>query len=305
MKITWPDGVLQIPSVGPARQIPQDLPDWNATLWVTEDGQPWRRQMNSATREVTWKPVAPTLRVDSDQFGITNPSFVPELSMIALAWRHRKQNRGPARAQLIDPSGDVHADNVQWKDEDDAPESGDFSGETWRDLEWGSGVQTAPRGYRISSRGRLYSPYSRQLTRGHYYKGHRYAGLNNGLLVNLTIASGLAPDTISLPAYLERAYNAFARGKSPSQHARQRGILDDTAMGYYIKIAPYVPDAHVIAQRYVHPPLWNAVASLPKVIRNGPLSEVRVHVVETLGRELDVRDMKELMLARVCLVGAT
>ena len=304
MKITWPDGVLQIPSVGPARQIPQDLPDWNATLWVTEDGQPWRRQRNSATREVTWKPVAPTLRVDSDQFGITNPSFVPELSMIALAWRHRKPNRGPARAQLIDPSGVVHADNVQWKDEDDAPESGDFSSETWSDLEWVSGAQMAPQGYRISSRGRLYSPYSHQLTRGHYYKGHRYAGLNNGLLVNLTVASGLAPDTIPLPKYLERAYNAFARGTSPSQHAHQRGILDDTAMGYYIKVAPYVPVAHEIARRFVPPQLWNTISALPKVILSGPLSEVREHVVESLGRELDMREMKELMLARVCLVGA-
>ena len=233
MKITWPDGLEAIPSyigIGLARQVPTDLPHFATTTWVTEDGLPFKRHGNPVTGEVTWKHMRLTMHEDTGQFGITTPGFHSEVNLLAIAWRHRAPN-GRGRAFLVDPSGGLDADNVRWKEEED-PEVEESADETWSDLEWETGVQP---GYRINNRGRLYSNFSHQTTRGFFYKGHRYAGIQGGILVNLTVASGNAPDIPQLPNYLIHALNAFAQGVSPAVHARSRGILEATAWGYYQK----------------------------------------------------------------------
>ena len=292
MKITWPDGLEAIPSyigIGLARQVPTDLPHFATTTWVTEDGLPFKRHRNPVTGEVTWKHMRLTMHEDTGQFGITTPGFHSEVNLLAIAWRHRAPN-GRGRAFLVDPSGGLDADNVRWKEEED-PEVEESADETWSDLEWEHGVQP---GYKISNRGRLYSTYSHLTTRGFFYKGHRYAGIMGGMLVNLTVASGNAPDLPSLPDHLIYALNAFAQGISPAVHARTRGIREATAWGYYHKVASYVDgDA---ARAFVDANVWEAVARLPPAVLFGPLSEVRVAVEAALGRQVDTN---ELVLTRL------
>jgi hypothetical protein len=294
MKITWTDGLKRIPNVGPARQVPVDLPHWSSSIWITEDGQPWRRQINPATMEVTWKPIMATMRLDTGQFGVTTPGFRSILNMVALAWRHRK---GKGKPYLLDPNEGVHSDNVRWKDEDDDPETGTFTNERWDDLEI-QGVVAAPKGYRISNRGRLYSPYTRQVTRGFYHNGHRYAGLRNGLLVDLTVASGQIPDIIALPDYLANALNAFEDGIPPWEHAYSNGIKEATVWGYYIKVAPYI-DQPSVARQFIDEEVWEALLALPEDILMGPLKAVRESVEYALEREVETN---ELVLARGCLI---
>ena len=139
----------------------------------------------------------------------------------------------------IYPAKGVHANNVVWKQEDEDPEGEETERseiELWSDLEWTNGIVRAPRGYKISNRGRLFSPYSKRTTHGFYYKGHRYAGVRGGLLVDLTAASiGQTWFPLNLPQHLEEAYNALSQGVSPLQHAADRGIKEGTTWGYYHK----------------------------------------------------------------------
>ena len=65
MKISWQDGLHMIPGIGRARQILSAFEHWSTTIWITEDGQPYRRLQNAATGSVAWKSISPTLRQDN------------------------------------------------------------------------------------------------------------------------------------------------------------------------------------------------------------------------------------------------
>ncbi|MDC0525422.1 hypothetical protein OAO87_00390 [bacterium] len=293
MKITWPDGTEIIPSAGLARQFPQEMPHWSSSIWVTEDAQPYRRQLNSATGDVTWKPITLTLRTTSNgkqEFGIPTPGFLNELNLLATAWRHKKPG-STARALLIDPNQGLHASNVRWKDEEDDPEVGYFENEQWRRLD--NGIQ----GYLISTHGRLYSQQSNQVTRGFYHKGGFWAGVkrNDGTAMLVKLTGGAA----SLPPALERARDAFAEGIPPWHYADANGIKEATAWGYYVKAALHVPDKREVAEDFVDPDVWSAVRDLPDEIRLGPLTDVRAQVEETVGHAVD---RNELILSRLCLL---
>ena len=303
MKIDWPDGVERIPSVGFARQLPQDLPHWSSTVWITEDGQPWRRHLNNATHIVEWKEISPTLRNDTGQLGVLTPAFRSEVNMVAIAWRHRHPD-GKGRAHLIDNSNGIHADNVMWKEEED--ENSELYGsrvsvedETWKNLvlEKTGGFIGAGM-YLISNRGRLFSKMTRKTTFGFCYKGNRYAGIKGGVLVDLTIASGNSPNEVSLPCHLSIALSAFQRGISPFEHGHGRGIKEGTVFGYYNKIVQYAKDPS-IASTFIEEDIWDAVSHLPDDILLGPFQTVRDNVEDSIGKKADTN---HLMLSRLCRI---
>lgn len=163
----------------------------------------------------------------------------------------------------VSSEGGVAASTLRWaveEEPDDEPER--LQGETWRPLKWRVGAMPAPRGYSISSHGRLRDPRGR-VTRGALAFDRRWAAVAGAGLVDLHTAAGL-DDGIALPLSIRQARGALLAGASPADLARHANIKEGTAWSYVCQAAPHVDAATLRArtQRFVPPMLWRALVTL-------------------------------------------
>ena len=220
---------------------------------------------------------------------------------IARAWLHRAPgSRAPVA--VLDPR-QPDADHLAWREPEPDPEAagGAREDETWSALRWSCGLATCDDRYLLSSEGRLWSPHTRQATRGFAAYGARWAAVRGAGLVNLTFAAGLARATVSIPPRVFYAYQSLVGGVPVAVHARRRGLPSlKTAWDYYCLAAPLVPELRVHGKAHVHPDLWRVLASMRGDARlGGRLRLLHPPVVRRLGRDVP---MQELRFARACFV---
>ena len=219
---------------------------------------------------------------------------------IATAWLRRAPG-SKARVKILDPIQPIHVSNLEWGEpETDPEESGSLDGETWSHLDWDIGLVTCDDRYLISSRGRLYSPHSKSITRGFAAYGTRWAACKGAGLVNLYAASGLIRDDIVLPDRVYAAYESLVRGIPVNQHAEKQGIRIKQAWTYFQQAAQHVSDPDRLGKSLVDSDVWSALETLrDDPVLGGKLKPLHEHVVQLLGRDIS---FDQLRFARVCLV---
>ena len=149
MEEAWPHGVESTPDGEIAREFVQRIPVWSSAIFVSEHGTTYRRYMSSQGFTSTWELI-PLVQDENGRFGYALPGFVSIETAIATAW-HPRAPGSRRHAVVLDPSVEVHASNVAWRDPEVVLESDD-EGETWQPLRWRIGmVSCEGLGFEISS----------------------------------------------------------------------------------------------------------------------------------------------------------
>ena len=201
---------------------------------------------------------------------------------------------------MIDPSAELHASNVAWREPEVVLEGDDEGdGETWSPLRWRIGVVACDGlGFEISIRGRL--RHGEHVTRGFAAHGMRWAATSVGP-VNLLAAAQLQRYAVRLPPRVAAAYRSFVAGVPPDEHA---ALVDATsekqAWAHFQLAAPYVPRRRRLAAAWIDDDVWEALEDLrgdPAL--EGRLTELKEHVDGVVGRDIP---FEHLRLARLCLL---
>ena len=284
----WPSGIEQNED-GPVREIPQRHV-WASSIWITADGIMRRKWWNPVEKRWHWdaQPLPPTY----DGYlrrGYHAPQFMTVERCICLAWRLRAPESTwkideVIRVRLIQDDmmsmssdGGVNASTLRWavEEEPDEDDIRNVKGETWRPLRWRVGAVAVPKGYSISSQGRLRDPRGR-VTRGSLAFDRRWAAVVGAGLVDLSAAAGL-DDGIALPLSIRQARGALLAGATPADLARHTGVTVGTAWSYFAQAATHV-DAQTLralVPPLVPPMLWRALLTLRGDGRiGGALSEL-------------------------------
>ena len=298
MDASWPFGIERAPNGERAREFVQRLPVWSNGIFITEFGSCYRRYMKR-DHSCTWKLVE--LATDSEsgrRLGYHfHGGFVSVETAIATAW-HPRAPDARGRAVVLDPSREVHVDNVAWRDPEVVTlDDDDEEEETWEPLRWTIGPLSCDGlGLEISSRGRL--RYGDRVTRGFAFHGTRWAACSVGL-INLLAAAALQRYRVRLPPRVVAAYHSFSRGIPPDAHAELVDGTIRTAWCNYQLAAPYVARRKTLVRDWVDPALWAALESLVgDALLEASLSELHAYVSEALGAPVCY---DELRLARICL----
>ena len=301
--IRWRDGLERTPSGDLARELVMPRA-CSSAVWVTRDGTAYRRYYNSQTCAWTWGEALEVAldRETQDRVGYNLPTGWRSLELcIATAWLHRAEG-STRRVRILTssrPSNDVS--NLAWAER---PQEGsvDLEGEeeTWSALHWSIGIIPCDARYSISSRGRLLSPHTGEVTRGFAARGTRWAAVQGAGLVDLNAASGFVRAEGEIPPRTYEAYKALVQGITPAEHARRHGLRTKTAWDYFNVAAPLVPKVHLYGRPLVPEELWEVLESIRGTsVLGGPLKQLMGEVVAHLGHEVTY---EELRLARTCLI---
>ena len=294
MEDSWPFGVAVAPDGERAREFVQRMPVWSSAIFLTEHGTAYRRYMSSRGF-TSWELLPLTEEPESGRFGYHLPGFVAIETALATAF-HPRAPGSRRRAYVLDPSAELHASNVAWRD----PEVvvlDDDDDETWQPLRWRIGIASCDGlGFDISSRGRL--RHGRAVTRGFAAHGTRWAATPVGL-VDLLAAAQLQRHVVRLAPRLAAAYRSFSAGIPPEAHADLVG-LSHAAWSYYATVAPYVARRRRLAREWVDEDVWQALEDLRgDPFLEGRLAELKAHVDAVVGRDVP---FEHLRLARLCLL---
>jgi hypothetical protein len=270
---SWREGVERGPD-GLAREIPVKHV-WTSGLFITRKGVARRRWYNVATKSWHWDPDRLPLTQDEGfNVGYHAPQFVTVERAICMAWRLRAHESTASigewiRVQLVesfcdnDPGDEeTTAETLRWQVEEDPEEDDPIEGETWSRLKAVIGAVVVPRGYWISSVGRLRNPKG-DVTRGSLAFDRRWAAVKGCGMLDLWTAAGLA-DPIQLSLRVRQARGAILAGATAEQLAEAAGVEVGTAWSYMTQAAPNV-DATALRERaeaLVHPAIWRAVRTL-------------------------------------------
>jgi hypothetical protein len=269
----WEEGLERGPD-GLAREIPVKHV-WASGLFITRKGIARRRWYNVATKSWHWD--ADRLPLAEDEFGNVGYHalhFMTVERAICMAWRLRAQESTTSigewiRVQLVekicdnDPGDEeTTAETLRWQVEEDPEEDGAIEGETWSRLKAAIGAVVVPKGYWISSVGRLRNPKG-EMTRGSFALDRRWAAIKNCGMLDLWTAAGLA-DPIQLSLRVRQARGALLAGATAEQLAEAAGVEVGTAWSYMTQAAPHVDAAALreLAEALVHPAIWRAVSVL-------------------------------------------
>ena len=296
--IAWRDGIEESPG-GPAREVVQ-RDTWSSSVWITPDGEAFRRYYNAAASTFTWEEMAYSLDEYSQaRLGLHLASgWTSVESLIATAWLHRKAG-SRAYVKVLDPSNPT-LPNLQWGEPEVHPEAGNYEGETWAPLRWECGRIPCDARYRISSHGRLMNPTG-EVTRGFAALGTRWAAVKGSGLVDLLQASGLMRAETRLPERVYKAYCSLSSSLPVEEHATRHKLTWKTAWQYYALAAPHVHDRALYAKPLVTDDLWACLATTLRgdPILGGRLNELHPVVTQLLGRDVT---MEELRFARTCVL---
>lgn len=295
--IDWPDGVEESPA-GQAREVVQRQV-WSSSVWITRDGAASRRFYNAVTGAWRWEDMALQLNAAGERVGYhLAAGWTSVEQCIATAWLHRRLGSA-ARVRVVDPST-PDADHIAWGEGESDPEAGDFDGEVWLPLRWSCGRAPCDSRYKISSHGRLWSPYTGRATRGFAAHGARWAAARGAGLVNLHAAAGLAKAEVKVPPRVFHAYQAIISGVSPQEHAERHRLTCTKLAWDYMNVAlPLVPDS-LYGRELVDHDLWRALESLRGDARlGGRLLKLHPVVARLTGRDVS---MEELRFARTCVL---
>ena len=295
--IAWRDGIEESPG-GRAREIVQRNV-WSSSVWITPEGEAFRRFFNAVTRQFTWEEMPVALDHDTQsRLGLPLPSgWMSVETAIATAWLHRAPG-SRAYVKVLDPS-DPTLPNLRWGEGERDPEAGEIEGETWAPLRWHCGQITCDVRYHISSHGRLRSPKG-EVTRGFAALGTRWAACRGSGLVNLLQAAGLMRAEVIIPERVYLAYNSLSSSLPVEEHAKRHKLSLRTAWQYYHLAAPHVHDLRLYAKPLVPPDLWRALASLRgDPVLGGRLTDLHPVVTRLMRRDVS---MDELRFARMCMV---
>lgn len=322
--VAWPDGLMRGPD-GPCRQIPQPF-TWGSVVCITRDGTARRRHYNAAAR--TWSfdpdPLPMAFDANGDRMGFhvagrnLASHWVSMERAVLLAWAHRSPD-GPWT--VVQRGGDIELVGAPrgsaplpfaWAEGELVDESPPraLEGETWKPLRWTCGLCPVPKGYEISSHGRLRNKRG-QITRGLWYNGDRWAGVRDGALVNLTVAAGLRRNDVEFTPALWTAVEALGHGEDAFDLARLAEVQVSTAWNRLCRVAPFFPaeDLKRRVARLVSPDLWELLTRMveeKRAVVGGPLSELMPVVQKALKRSGAFRrsewQFEELRLGRLAAV---
>jgi len=237
-QVRWADGIERCPSGKSVREVPSKHP-FTSSIWVSKDGEIWRRFYNVLSGEWNWSEEGPLEYAEdaNGRVGINLASqFRPIQTVIALGWLHRAPHT-QARAELMEDSEGVHFDNIQWAEAENNVETGSIADEKFKPLKnWKCGIVPCPEGYMISSHGRLKSPNG-DITSGFWIDGAcgptRVAAAKDCGLIDLFVAAKLIPSAVHVTACIKTAADYMMNGKTPKQHARDECVKPDTSYSYY------------------------------------------------------------------------
>ena len=269
----WREGLERGPD-GLAREIPVKHV-WTSGIFMTRKGIARRRWYNVATKTWHWDPNRLPLAEDENgNIGYHASHFVTLERAICMAWRLRAPESTASigewiRVQLVDKvcdntSGEEEttAETLRWRVEEDPEEDGPIEGETWSRLKAAVGAVVVPKGYWISTMGRLRNPKG-EVTRGSLAFDRRWVAIKGCGMLDLWSAAGLA-DPIQLSLRVRQARGAILAGATAEQLAQAVGVEVGTAWSYMTQAAPHV-DATALRERaeaLVHPAIWRAVKAL-------------------------------------------
>ena len=288
--IAWEDGLERSPD-GVCRQLPQTRV-WSSTVWVTKAGVARRRYYNAGTWAWNSEPY-PLVVSEEGHVGIVVGSYLSLERAIALAWRRRHPDSN-SNVHMT-PGRPYHAKYIRW-DVEEEPEDDDIPGETWQPLDHCCGIVRCDRRYLISSHGRLKSPHTGAVTRGHVFHGQRWAACKGAGLVPLDTRRTV----VYLPPYLAQARQALITGHTP---ADLRGIAESTAWSYMCRAAETISSADLqrLVPRLVSKGLWRVLQQRKEL--GGPLKPLMDIVVEKLpGFARTTEPMSQLRLARLAIL---
>lgn len=323
--VAWPDGLVRGPD-GPCRQIPQPF-TWSSVVFITRDGTARRRHFNPATKTWTFDPRPLPMAFDAlgDRMGYHVAGrnlcshWVSMERAVLMAWAHRSPD-GP---WTVEEGRDDDIELVgapkrpaplpfawavgEWVDDGSARM---IHGETWKALRWSCGLSSVPKGYEISSHGRLRNKRG-QVTRGLWYNGDRFAGVRGGALVNLTVAAGLRRNDVSFTPALWTAVEALAQGEDAFDLARLAEVQVSTAWNRFCRVAPFLPPDTLKSRvgRLVSSDLWELLTRMgaeQRAVVGGPLTDLMPVVQRALKRSGPFRSSEwqweELRLGRLAAV---
>ena len=111
----WPFGIEHAPSGERCREYVQRLPVWSSGIFISEHGGAYRRYL-TRQMEASWEAI-PLAEDESGRFGYHLPGFVSVEHAIATAW-HERAPGSRCHAYVLDPSVEVHASNIAWREPD-------------------------------------------------------------------------------------------------------------------------------------------------------------------------------------------
>ncbi len=264
-QISWVDGMERSPNGSRLREIPQKHV-WASSLWISRDGEIWRRYYNFTRKRWHWDRDGPMEHIldDESRLGIHLEWFVTIEMLIAMAWVKRSPSSA-ARVTLREGKP-VHARYIDWAEGEEDEEEGEIKGEKWRPLKGRIGcVSLDGCGYEISSRARLRNPRG-QVTSGHWFEriDGRIASVKGCGMLDLYNAAKIRPPAVTLQPHFIAAANALNSGHGADDLAHALGIEVSTAWSYLTKVAQHVPGKVLkrIVRQLVAPDLWVALKSI-------------------------------------------
>ena len=303
--ISWPDGLELGPDDLPYRQLPEETV-WSSTVWVSNNGVVRRRYFNAVSSTWTWGEPFPLTLSGDGRVGIFVDHWMSLERVIALAWRCCAPESQSSVSIL--PNKPCRAKHVRWAAEEDGEEVVDATREKWKALDWYCGIARCDRQYLISTKGRLKSPFTGAITRGHIYEGQRWAAVKHAGLVPLDTAARLRRDVVYIPPYLAQARQALLTGHTPAELA-ELGVATSTAWNYFCRAAEMVNTAELLrlVPRLVSKELWKALQQVQDDRLGGPLKALMEAVKERLPRDPgdDDETWSQLRIARLALVAKT
>ena len=306
--VRWPDGLERGPD-GPCRQIPCRHV-WSSTAWITQDGSCRRRHYNALTGMWSWddQPQPAAMNEDQSRMGFVIDHCISMERAVLMAWTHRHPDSPNSIVEddIVLEGRDDEGLPFAWRVGEVVDRARTIEAETFKPLKWRCGLCPCPKGYKISTRGRLMNPGGR-VTAGFFYQGDRYAAVRGSGLVNLTVAAGLRENTVHMSDSLWFACEALMTGKTPAQHARAAAIMEQTSWSYFCRMAPFVGGAGL--RKHVPPlvstRLWKVLQSMRSdPALGGPLHELLPVVQARLRSASDFRafPMEQLRLARLSVL---
>ena len=166
---------------------------------------------------------------ESGRFGYHLPGFVSVEHAIATAW-HERAPGSRCHAYVLDPSVEMHASNIAWREPDVVLLDDVVGDETWEPLQWTIGkVPCNGLGFELSSRGRL--RHGEHVTRG--------VAAQRVLDVDETRLEDLDGDRRVVACARREAARAAGRGRRlRGLHPRSRAA---SLRGFATKAAPVKP----------------------------------------------------------------
>ena len=297
--IAWPDGVERGPDNSVYRQLPESSV-WSSAVWISNGGVARRRYYNPMTSKWTWEDPLPLTLSEDGRVGLLVHHWMSLERAVAMAWRCRAPDSKPGVHVL--PDKPCRARFVRWDEEEESEDPGSIPGEKWKPLEWFCGIVRCNKRYQISNFGRLKSPLTGFVTRGHFYDGQRWAACKDAGLVQLDTAAKLLENVIYLPPYLAQARQALITGHTPAELAAL-GVEDSTAWNYFCRAAETVSTSELLrlVPKLVPGDLWKALQQIKDERLGGPLKEL-FRALQTKIPHLDEASMSQLRLARLALV---